>query len=145
MTAIQFANQRGLRLLDGVGSANSAPTGTDGVSLDDLRDSHGNLPRFGTIVLRATDDGGAASATFRLWFKFPGFAGWCPAGKGTDADKGKLNDGAAIGEVTGSQLRHAELVQLTGHATRVYLELLAPANFGVADAYLLVDKSVELS
>lgn len=141
MSLITMDWQRGLTLLSGLTADNGAPTGDAGVSLDPLRDSDGNIPRFGTVALRATDDG-AASAKFRLWFKFPGLPGhaWCPAGTGTDADKGKLNNGAAIGEVVDSEIRHAELVQVSQHATRVYLEMDESANLGAADAVLLVER-----
>jgi hypothetical protein len=120
-----------LKLIDNDGTANSAPSlGSDGVDLVELRDpATGKLPTSGTIVIRGTRTSGSATGVFRLWFYFTNV--WCPAGNGTDANKGKLNDGAAVGEVTANEMRHAQPVVFPEHATRAYLELLSPGGTGL--------------
>ena len=77
----------------------------------------------GTVTASAT----GSIAFVRLWGWFPHFYGankWAPLGTGADTDKGKINEGAAIGEhVSGvDAIRHSEVAQSFRHATRLYAE-----------------------
>lgn len=127
------------KLLDGVAVANNPPVGDVGVKLDDIRNNGGRIPEWVTISIRGTKASGTVSGVFRLWMEFP--SGWCPAGNGTDADKGKLNDAVAIGEVVGGEVRHAQPVRVSEHASRMYLELISPTGTSPSfDAWVIASK-----
>lgn len=128
-------------LLSAATANNSAPaTGGAGIDLEDFRQAgSGKIPEWMTIAIRGTRTSGTATAIFRLWFKYS--ATWAPAGNGTDADKGKLNEGTAVSEVTANEMRHAQLVRVPEHATRAYLEILSIGGTGTSiDAEMIASK-----
>lgn len=59
----------------------------------------------------------------RAWIYHPKSAKWFPLGNGTAGDKGKLNDGASLAEVSADLVVHAEMLRGLGAANRFALEL----------------------
>ncbi len=131
--------RRMAKLLDGASADNSPPTkGSDGINLHELRRADGTLPEWVTVAIRGTGTG-TVTATFRLWFRYLNF--WVPAGNGTDADKGKLNDATAVGEVATDTVLHAQPVRVPEHADRAYLEMLSSGGSALSfNAYIIASK-----
>jgi len=66
---------------------------------------------------------GVVSVSFiRAWIYHPKSAKWFPLGNGTAGDKGKLNDGAALNEVSTDLVVHAEMLRGLGAAARFAIE-----------------------
>ncbi len=91
------------------------------------------------IVLKSTAGSGTMTCTLKLWVYSNAVAEWMPYGTdSTDANKGLLNEGNAIGEVNSNSLIHAELVNGLHHFDYVYLEITAIGGTATAvDAYLI--------
>lgn len=148
----QFATT--LKLIEGLTAANGAPSGapnatptagTPGAGVKARFDwfERANLAiRDSSIVIANTAGSGAVAVTARLWLWHDVSALWFPAGKGVAANKGTLNDGAAIDSAS-AVLRHVEpLVGLT-HFDGIYIELLTLAGTTPAfDAYLVVPHEI---
>lgn len=115
-----------VKLLHNQATANSKPSGATAGA--DITGIYPTRPlREGTIVIKGTGTD-TLLGTFRLW----GYSGdaddWFPLGTGTDGDKGKLNEGAELGETSTDKIQHAEAVEFAGHFTRLYLELIGPGG-----------------
>jgi hypothetical protein len=136
-TGIQStSSKRGLvvRLLEGLTAANSTlptvtavasefPTSTEFFDLSLLGDGY-ILPEDASIRISESAGSGALSIAYaRLWI-YDRFSGKSyPAGIGTDASKGKLNNGAALGITATGLLRHTEPLLFVGHADGIQVEL----------------------
>ena len=124
MPVVETKFQRAIQLLSDVGADNSPPAlNSSGVDLSELRGPNGKMPEYASIVTKLTGTG-TLTVIYRLWLLFPGNI-WAPAGNGTGADKGKLNDAAAITETQTDIAAHAQLLQIPSHALRAYLEVLS--------------------
>lgn len=97
-----------------------------------------------TICIVGTCTAGQTlSATCRLWGYLTAAAKWFPLGTGTDANKGKLNAGSAMGEVTTDVLLHAEPVLYPGHFDRLYLEITALSGSGASiNAWITTPRTI---
>lgn len=129
--------KRAICLLKGATATNSPPSAaTAGVAVHQDSRMAANTPDqalgFATGVVEksiifVTNSAGSdtVTTTLRLWGYLAAMATWVPVGTGTDADKGKLNAGAAIGESVTDGIRHAEPLLLAGHFDRLYVEVVA--------------------
>ena len=108
-------------------TTNSPPSGASaGVDMNLFRRS-GDLP--GDVMAKIVSTAGSVTMTvgIRVW----GYDGtyWLPyptgvIGTGTDATRGMLNSGVAIGEVTATDtIRYTEIIQYLPFFTRVYFEV----------------------
>lgn len=128
-----------IQLLTAATATNGAPTAaTDGFELK------GSFERAkpgddAIIFVHSTAGSGTMTVTLKLWGYSKVAAEWAPLGvDSTDADRGKLNDGNAIGEVIANSLEHSEIVQGLRHFDRVYLEVAAIGGTATAvSAWLL--------
>jgi hypothetical protein len=109
-----------LQLLDAVDAANDPPASASaGVEIP------AGFPTEALVVAKSTAGEDTMTTTLKLW----GYVGgdvdaWAPLGTGsTAADRGKLNGGAAIGEVGSDLIRHAERIVGLRNFDRVYLEV----------------------
>lgn len=136
-TGIQSGSSKNtvvVRLVDAASVANGAPDDTaafSGVGLP-VPLINGKGPTYGSIRVHNPAGVGGVGVTYvRLWGGQRDPDGddatdkgkWFPGGTGTNADKGKINNGQALGETSTNRLRHAEPVTLPGHCDRVYAEL----------------------
>lgn len=120
-------------LLASVTAANSPPTlATDGLELNAIRDAVNSIPEVCSVAIVSTAGSGTMSCSARLWGYLPAASSWIPAGVGTAAAKGMLNDGDSIGEVSADKIAHSEPVDLIAHFSRLYLEITAIAGTATA-------------
>lgn len=100
-----------------------------------------------TVVIASTAGSATMTVVARLWLYMEGATDpndpttlvgyWCPAGTGTAADKGKLNEGAAIEETSADTLRHVERLYGMRDAKRAYIQFLSIGGTDTAvQAYL---------
>lgn len=136
---------RRLKILEGVTAANGAPSGSlAGHTLANLVAS--DRPRYGTIVIaNSAGTGTLGIASARLWVWDSEVADWIPPGTGDGPAKAIINDGLPFTNTGTDKIRHAEIVELPGMFSKVYLELGAITGTGAAfDAWLRVyDESQE--
>ena len=130
-----------IQLIDDVTSANSAPSAaTDGVAIP---------ARWGDIhfLLRSTAGSGTMTVTVRLWvYRASALedgsgdeVGWYPLGtNSTGADRGILNEGNAIPEVTSNKLEHTERIVGLNAYDRAYCEVTAIGGTATAVSAWLV-------
>lgn len=127
-TGIQTSlSKRGItfRLAENVNASGlAAPTAaTDGFDLSTLEAGY-LFPEYAAIsIYNASGTGSLSIAYARLWLYDLVSGFWFPAGIGTDANKGKLNGGAAMGATATDQLRHREVLAYPALADRVAIEL----------------------
>lgn len=137
---------RAIKILENATVANSPPVDASPATVVggiDLRDVH--RPYFAhrdsSIAVFGTVTGSTVGVvTLRLWGYIAAQGRWAPVGKGTDADKGKINDGNTIGETGTDTIAHVEPFVLLGHFDRLYLEVLSPGNLTDLDAWLIVPR-----
>jgi len=94
---------------------------------------------FGTDQNQTITETVVESGTFAVSGMSGAVSGrWFPLGtSSTDADKGKLNEGNAMGETAADQISHSEPVLNLHHLDRVYLEITAIGGTATAiDAWL---------
>lgn len=123
---------RNVCLFTGLTSANGQPAlATDGVpcypDLNNLANDTGACfvnygARDSSIVIKGSAAGGPIAFTGRMWGYNAQLAEWVPMGTGTDAAKGLINAGAAIGPVKTLKVLHGETLKYAGHYDRLYLE-----------------------
>ena len=100
-----------------------------------------------TIVIASTAGSGTMTVVARLWLLLEGYTSetdpttlvqvWAPAGTGTDADKGKLNDAVALGETSAEKITHVERLYGLRDAKRAYVQFLSIGGTSPAvQAYL---------
>ena len=140
--------KREVVLLSGVQAVNNAPSGaTAGIPVHGPRGyadadsgvSFPSKPALKTVLMaKGVGSGGTVTMTLRLWGYSEALAVWMPLGTGTDADKGKLNAGAAIGEVGTDVALHAERIEDLGCFDRVYLEVTAIGGTSTTVSAILV-------
>lgn len=127
---------KAVKLLENQAVANSPPTlATDGVpnypnphaALDTGACFMGKPARESSLCIVGTGTG-TIVGTFRLWGYLACAGEWFPLGTGTEALKGVINAGVAIGEVKADKVLHAEPVLMSGHFDRLYLELSSPGG-----------------
>lgn len=123
---VNFENSRSIELLAATIAANGQPTvvgdGLD-VSVIQKMDAAG-IPSVLTLLLFSTIGTAVLTVEGRLWGWHDAAGFWIPLGVGTDAGKGKINNGAVIGESVADGIRHAEPIDLPGHFERLYLEIV---------------------
>lgn len=73
---------------------------------------------------------GTVTATVRLWLYYISTGLAYPWGIGADADKGKLNNGAAMGAVDTNKLRHRETVPGPGLADGIMAQVVSSTGTG---------------
>ncbi len=138
---------RTICLLDSVLVTSAAPTAaTDGVpcnSTSNLGAATTGLnytqraAREAVLTVFNTAGTGTVTTTLRLWGYNATAGKWAPLGTGTDALKGTINAGVALGETGTDLLAHAEPVYLAGLFDRLYLQVVAIGGTGTAiSAYL---------
>jgi hypothetical protein len=138
-TGIQLSDsKRGtiVRLLENVGAATGKPA--DGTPPNVLRANPtatqffamselglGSVPPEGcSLRIYETAGSGALSIAYaRLWVYDIVAQKAFPAGIGADADKGKLNNGAAFGITDTAKLRHTEPLLFLDHCDGIQCEL----------------------
>lgn len=84
-----------------------------------------------TVIVEATASGGTVACKVKMWGYCPwasgGTGNWFPMGiasSGTDADRGVLNNGAAIGVVVTNKLQFSDKVYGLSAFTAVYAEIV---------------------
>jgi len=125
-----------VRLLENCGSANGIPadgapnavlqkfpTSSQFFALKEL--GAGFIwPEDASIRIYETAGSGALSIAYaRVWIYDLVAQKAFPAGIGTDADKGKINNGAAFGITSTGKLRHSEPLLYPGHCDGIQIEL----------------------
>lgn len=126
-----------LKILTAATATNSAPTlATDGFDLRTFAPAAGD--DF-VLALKSTAGSGTMTVTIKIWLYNAVAARWMPAGTdATDADRGKMNEGNAIGEVTTDLLQHTERIEGLRHFDRIYAEITAIGGTATAvDLWLL--------
>lgn len=133
-----------VRLAEGVGAAGQArPTGASdatSVAMSKITAVFNPDEDQAAIAVYNTAGSGAVSVPYvRLWGRFDYLVGvvaadeeWFPTGTGTDADKGKINKAAAMGETSTDLVRHAEMLNGALLFDRVGVEVGAVAGTGPA-------------
>ncbi len=106
---------------------------TSGVLLDDFQDDEET-----SLILYSTAGSGTMTVTCKLWLFDLVARRWYPAGThATDASKGLINEGNAMGETGTNSIRHTELVYGLRHYKRAYLEITTIGGTNTAiTAYL---------
>ncbi len=147
---------RAVKLLDGATGVTGVPTqATDGVPCyynpsgtagsADVGAFRASTPaRESTIFVRSTAGSGVMNVTLRVWGYLKAMGAWTPVGASPagDANKGKLNAGVAIGEVTTDSIVHSEPFLLAGHFDRLFLEVVAINGTSTAiDAWLVTPRT----
>jgi hypothetical protein len=129
-TGIQTASPRlkTVRLVESATAANGAPTGapssTPAATVGFLLSSETLIGPDCTVRLYSTAGSGVMTLSYaRVWGYSTASTAWVPLGVGTDADKGKLNNGAAFGETAADVIAHAEPLYDITHFDGVYVEL----------------------
>lgn len=127
-------------------ATNSPPSGAAaGVDMNLFR-RFGDLP--GDVMAKIVSTAGSAVMTvsIRVW----GYDGtrWTPypigvIGTGTDATRGMLNSGVAIGEAGADVLRYTEIIPYFPFFTRVYFEITAIGGTSTAvTGFIVVRKGL---
>ncbi len=102
----------------------AVPTNAQFYDLTAHRTQRGKLPDGTAIRVRSTAGSGVMTCAYvRIWLADKASATMFPYGVGADADKGKLNNGGALGEDGANIIRHDELVPYLGHADGIMAEL----------------------
>jgi hypothetical protein len=117
-----------VELLASATAANSAPSGASaGLDVGLLVSAFGTIPQTLTLFVASTAGSGTMTCALRLWGYYPTLAGgtWVPIGPGADSTKGTINEGQALGETGTNVIRHAEPVDLVGHFSRLYCEIVS--------------------
>lgn len=138
-TGIQSTNNNKrsivVRLLEDIAAANSTlPTVTPALSATPTSTQFFDLSKLGNgfvfpedstiqISESGTSSGALTIAYVRVWLYDAVTGKSYPAGTGTDADKGKINGGAALGVTATDRLRHREPLLFLGHADGIQLEV----------------------
>lgn len=132
-----------IELLATATATNGVPSGASaGLAVSTIEAALTRVPPELTLSVYSNAGSGSMSATLRLWFYDPVAADWFPAGTGTDALKGVINAGAAIGETSADKIRHMEPVWFPWHVSRVYLEIVAIAGTATALKANLIGRRV---
>lgn len=136
-----------LQLTMGTAVPSAATTGNPlrlgaSVGLPDQGFTDGQLENV-VLFYRATVTAGqtATMSFLRLWiYTETGTDDWYPVGPAvsTDADRGKLNNAVALGEILTDKLNFTQVINLPGGATRVYLQQGTSGGTGYADTAYLV-------
>lgn len=119
------AKYQTFRLVDGAtGAGVAAPSAaTSGVAIEGWSPK---LLQTDTFFLAVTDRSGTGTLGFtyaKLWGYIADLNKWFPVGTGADADRGKLNDAAAVGEVAADDLRLIEITANVGLFDRLAVEI----------------------
>lgn len=112
------------------------PTPDEFFDLRSVNDSFkGAFPTACQLLVYNTAGTNPVSATFvRMWGYNAASGKMFPLGIGADADKGKINGGAALGETDTDDLRHAEVVLYLGMWDGIMAELGVTGGTG-AEAF----------
>ena len=154
-TGLQASNSNNfdvVRLLEGETAAcapveaavlSETPTSAQFFDLTALRAKRGPLPEETAIRVRSRAGSGVMTCAYvRIWLADKASATMVPYGVGADADKGKLNNGAAFGETGANVIRHQELVPYLGTADGIMAELGALGGTATAiDVDLIIPRS----
>jgi hypothetical protein len=132
---------RAIKLLEAATATNGVPSGaTAGVNVSDLIRT--GSPTQGLIHVASTAGSVTMTVTLKLWGYLAASAVWTPIGtSGTDANRGLLNGGTAIGELAapGDTLRHSEVINAPWAVDRVYIEITAIGGTATAvSAWIVV-------
>lgn len=130
---------RSIKLLEGATAVNAVPSGAVGVEVNNL--ISGLRPEKMAVSIFSTAGTVTLTVTARLWVRHAASGTWAPLGTGTDAGKGVLNGGAAIGETDTDAIRHTEVVDCPPALfDRLYLQISAIGGTGTAiDAYAVIE------
>lgn len=131
-----------LTLLTAADATTSAPSAaSDGEDLNSL--SAGGISEVMHLVVASTAGSDTMTVTLKLWLYDSTTAVWAPAGSSalatyTDASKGVINLGNALGETGTNTIRHREPVYDLHLADRVYLQVTAIGGTNTAISAWLV-------
>ena len=137
-----------IQVLDGVIATNGVPTAGSATVGEPLKGiafsglSH-NVPGDGQVafVLKSVAGSATMTVSVKLWVYSNAVAEWVPYGTdATDDNKGLLNEGNAIAELTAvaNRLLHGELVNGLHNWDRVYAQVTAIGGTDTAvDAWLV--------
>lgn len=129
-----------LLVLENRNATTSAPTAaTDGVSIVEFQ--RGGVADMDSTVAVYVTGTGTVTAQIRVWLYFSTPGQWFPAGIGTDADKGKLNDGTTLGETSSDVIAHSQPLYGVGMADRVYFQITVAGSVTRLDAWLISPKN----
>ena len=115
-----------LRVVDGAGAGGvAAPSAaTDGVEMP--KNQQTLATERCAVAISDRSGSGTLSITYaKIWGYIKFLNKWFPLGTGADADRGKLNEGIALGEVAADDLRLIEEVGDLSLFDRVAVELNA--------------------
>lgn len=130
-----------LRIVDGTAVDVAAPSAaTSGVELPE--NLQGLQTERAFIAITDRSGSGVLSITYaKVWGYIANLGKWFPLGTGVDADRGKLNDAQAIGEVAADDLRLIEAIGDFAIFDRIAVELNTVAGTNpVIDVDLLIPR-----
>src|SRR3990167_1863205 len=84
------------------------------------------------LMVKSTAGSATMSCTLRVWGYSAVSKEWHPVGTGTDALKGTINNGVALGETSTDTIAHAEVLYGLENFERVYLEVVAISGTATA-------------
>jgi len=132
-----------IQLLTAATATNSAPSGaTAGVETNGLKVGSENVPDEATLLVKSTAGSGVMTVTIRMWGYHATAAVWFPLGVGTDAAKGTINEGSALGETASNTIAHAERFLVPGHFSRLYAEITAIGGTATAISVYVTTEDV---
>lgn len=145
-TVIGDGNNIRVEILASATATSAVPSSaSDGVSLRDL--GLGDIPSEGIVQIVSTAGSVTMTVGVRLWGynEVSAAVGWIPLalgtiGTGTDATRGALNNGVAIGEVTAADtIRYQEVVSYLSLYSRIYCQVTSIGGTATAvTGYLVV-------
>ena len=123
----------------------AAPAATEFLDLRTIAPVGRRLPECALLIHNDAGTGAVSITYVRVWLYNATTGKAYPYGVGADADKGKINAGAALGVTDTDKLRHFELLPDLGFADGIQVELGVTAGTGTEtfSVYLLVPKVVE--
>lgn len=137
-TDIVAGQSYAVELMASVTAANNAPSGTAGISVNQLM-RYGYLPEFLRVAVKSTAGSGTMSVTVRVWIRL-GALGWIVA-RPFNASSSAPQTAVAIAETSADSIAYSEVVEISSAADRVYMEVVAIAGTSTAvTGYVLVGR-----
>lgn len=120
----------------------AAPAPTEFLDLRGITPAGRKLPTCALLLHNVAGTGVVSISYVRVWLYNATTGKSYPYGVGADADKGKINGGAALGVTDTDKLRHFEILPDLGFADGIQVELGVTTGTGTETftAYLLVPR-----
>jgi hypothetical protein len=135
-TEIVSGQSYAVEILASATAANGVPTGTAGVSINQLA-NFGRIPSFLRCAVVSTAGSGTMTVTIRVWMRL-GSLGWVVAAPFNAASTAP-QAAVAIAETSADSIAYSEVVELSDVADRIYMEIVAIAGTATAvTGYALV-------